>query len=42
MEDRFSQDGVHMEVSVQPHTVQPESFSTVGAFSTVATVLDES
>ena len=24
------------------HTVQPESFSTVGAFSTVATVLDES
>ena len=24
------------------HTVQPGSFSTVGAFSTVATVLDES
>ena len=24
------------------HTVQPDSFSTVGAFSTVATVLDES
>ena len=24
------------------HTVEPESFSTVGAFSTVATVLDES
>ena len=26
----------------QDHTVQPDSFSTVGAFSTVATVLDES
>ena len=27
---------------VQIHTVQPDSFSTVGAFSTVRTVLDES
>ena len=24
------------------HTIHPDSFSTVGAFSTVATVLDES
>ena len=28
--------------SAHIHTVQPDSFSTVGAFSTVATVLDES
>ena len=29
-------------IFIKNHTVQPGSFSTVGAFSTVATVLDES